>query len=176
MQEHDGLLMNRICRLASSHHVAAQAQALLEHGRLRYDQLLRYVAEQQDAQEAELAGTVEACFLRLLHAQQVERVPSCDLPPPADAARSAASVSSCFSSCQRIVLLGEALPSGAHAGHESSLAVGWQVVWLASGREPDAALHHMPAGVSCVIILHLHLWLFALRGRRGAGCGRSRAR
>ena len=71
---------------------AGHAQALLEHGRLRYDQLLRYVAEQQDAREAELAGTVEACFLRLLHAQQVERVPSCDLPPPVDAARSAASV------------------------------------------------------------------------------------
>lgn len=53
------------------------------------------MAEQQDAREAELAGTVEACFLRLLHAQQVERVPSCDLPPPVDAARSAGSVGFC---------------------------------------------------------------------------------
>ena len=90
-QRHRGLLHPRV---SSTNKHAGHAQALLEHGRLRYDQLLRYVAQQQDAPAAELAGTVEACFLRLLHAQQVERVPSCDLPPPVDATRSAASVGS----------------------------------------------------------------------------------
>ena len=80
---HEGSELPSFVRLAITHaQHAGHAQALLEHGRLRYDQLLRYVAEQQDAREAELAGTVEACFLRLLAAQQVERAPSCDLRRP----------------------------------------------------------------------------------------------
>ncbi|KAK9834278.1 hypothetical protein WJX81_002845 [Elliptochloris bilobata] len=65
-------------------------QALLENGRLRYDQLLLYVAKQQEAEERELAETVQACFLKLLHLQQLERAFPCDLPPPVDPKRVAA--------------------------------------------------------------------------------------
>ena len=58
-------------------------QALAEHGRLRWDQLLHLVAGQLQRGEDELAAQFRECFRRLVGARLVERAPPCDLPPPA---------------------------------------------------------------------------------------------
>ena len=77
---------------AKGRRTGSRSQALLEHGRLRWDQLLHTVAEQQHKEEAELAQEAEDCFRQMVSAQLLERAPPCDLPPPSEKVYSASAV------------------------------------------------------------------------------------
>jgi hypothetical protein len=59
----------------------ARAQALLEHGRLRLDQLLDAVAAKAGVQPVGLREQLHARFISLVNGRFVERAVPCNLPP-----------------------------------------------------------------------------------------------
>ena len=57
-------------------------QKLLEHGRLRTDQILSLVAATQQSDAEKLEASVMSCLVNLVHSRYLQRARDCDAERP----------------------------------------------------------------------------------------------